>query len=264
VRVEVQEPPRVHERGSSFQVLLHHGAGPVGGLVACFDLSAQPLVQVLRDVLQEQRDARRGLLESLDPAAHLRSAAPVGNSPFDVGQFLGQVRRVGQHPPVVYQGEALVFRPEYPVRRHGVHGEFSPGPEARPTDGADAVVAEDGQLEQIRRGPDVLRSHLHVGEGHQLHEDRGFGDLHQGRLPADAGSDRHGRVHELAQGAITAQGQGCGDGAMGAETRTARHVRNFHCCLHLGTYLNPALAPGHRRAATALDTQPCGLAFGAG
>jgi hypothetical protein len=90
VRVEVKEPAAVHEGDAGCQFPLHHGAGSVGGLVSCLDLGAQPLVQVLRDVLNEQRDARRGLLESMDPAAHLRSAAPVGDGPFDVGQFFGE------------------------------------------------------------------------------------------------------------------------------------------------------------------------------
>lgn len=54
VRVEVQEPAVVHERDTGRKFPLDHGAGPVGDLVACFDLSAQPLVQVLRDVLTAQ------------------------------------------------------------------------------------------------------------------------------------------------------------------------------------------------------------------
>jgi len=140
-----------------------------------------------------------------------------------------------------------MFRREHPVGCHGMHGEFSPGPESRTADGADAVLAEDGQLEQIRRGPGVLRLPLRIGEGHPLHEHRGSGDLQQDRLPANAGSDRHGRVHELAQSAIAAQGQGCGDGTMGGQTRTARHVRALHCGLHLGADLDSAMATHSRR-----------------
>ncbi|GAA3264674.1 hypothetical protein GCM10020216_109070 [Nonomuraea helvata] len=108
-------------------------------------------------------------------------------------------------------------------------------------------MTEIGKIKQIRRGPDVLRLPLQIGQRHPLHKDRGSGNLQQGRLPADAGSDRHGRVHELTQDAIAAQGQGCGDGTMGGKTRSARHVGTLHCGFHLGADLDSAMAKQSHR-----------------
>jgi hypothetical protein len=88
VRIEVEEPASVHERGTGVQFPLRHRAGTVSALTAGLELGAQPLVQILRNVLQKQRDARRGLLKGLDAAAYLCAATPVGNGLFPIGQFL--------------------------------------------------------------------------------------------------------------------------------------------------------------------------------
>ncbi|AFT99494.1 hypothetical protein [Nocardia brasiliensis] len=191
----------------------------VGSLVARLDLGVEPFVQVLREVLQEQRDARRSIPDGLDPVAYLRSAVPVGDGAVDVGEFLRQRCRARQHPPVIHQREALVFGGEHPVRCHDVHGEFPPHPEAGPAEEADAVLAEQRQVEQVRRGPDVFGLPFQVGEWHSLYEDRGSDDLQQRRLPADAGADRCGPVHEFAQRVVAVQSQGSGDGAVGAQSR---------------------------------------------
>lgn len=228
--------PRVHERDAGPQLVVDHDAGSFGGLLAGLDLPAQPVVQVLRDVLQEQHDARRGPLHRLDPAADPRPAAPVRDSAFHVGQLLGErLSAVGQDPPVVHQGEALVVPGEHPAGRHDLHGELPPGAEPGAADGADAVVTEDRQPEQVRRGANILGAELEIGQAHLLDEDRGAVDVQQNRLPADAGSDRYGGVHELTQPAITAQRQCCGHGAVGGQTGTAGHVRALQRCLQPGT-----------------------------
>ncbi|MFJ5220877.1 hypothetical protein ACIP98_40220 [Streptomyces sp. NPDC088354] len=66
--IDVQEPESVHERGPGLKFSRHHGACLLSRLIVGFDLNVRPLVQVLRDVLQEQRDARRRIPQRI---AHL-------------------------------------------------------------------------------------------------------------------------------------------------------------------------------------------------
>ncbi len=143
VAVQMEEPAGVHEGGPGLKLPHHHAACPLSRLVVGFDLYVQPVVQVLRDVLQEQRDARRSVPDRLDPVAHLRAASPVGDDLLHVGQFPGQcLPGVRQHPPVVHQREALMVLCEHPVRRHGVHGQLPPGPPARTSGNPEAGMAE--------------------------------------------------------------------------------------------------------------------------
>ncbi|WP_238176168.1 hypothetical protein [Kribbella albertanoniae] len=85
VAVEMQEAAGVHEGDSGPEFVRHHGAGLLGRLGVGLDLNVQPVVQVLRDVLQELRDTRRGIPERLEPVAHLRRAFPVGNDLLHIG-----------------------------------------------------------------------------------------------------------------------------------------------------------------------------------
>uniref|UniRef100_UPI001F469D0F hypothetical protein n=1 Tax=Streptomyces sp. NRRL S-813 TaxID=1463919 RepID=UPI001F469D0F len=78
----------------------------------------------------------------------------------------------------------------------------------------------------------MLRKKLHVRERHPLHEDRLPTDLQQRGPPADTGAKRHGSVHKLAQPAITSQGEGRGDSAVGGQTRVFRHAGTLDRHVH--------------------------------
>ncbi|CAD5965538.1 protein of unknown function [Streptomyces sp. KY75] len=220
--VEVQKPASVHEGRAGLQLPLHQRTGPVGSLLTSLYLLGEPLVERLRDVLQEQREARSGPLKGLDPTAHLRAASPIGHDPLHVGEFLGKRGRVRQHAPVVHQREPLVLPSEHPVRRHGVHGELPPRPETGPA--TDAVLAVGRNPEQVGRGPRVLRQPLPPGERHPLHEDRLPVDLQQRGRAADTGAKGQGGVDELAQPAVTVQGEEGGDGTVGGQACAVRHT----------------------------------------
>ncbi|CAM5498806.1 hypothetical protein SCYAM73S_06562 [Streptomyces cyaneofuscatus] len=248
--VEVQKPASVHEGRAGLQLPLHQRTGPVGSLLTSLYLLGEPLVERLRDVLQEQREARSGPLKGLDPTAHLRAASPIGHDPLHVGEFLGKRGRVRQHAPVVHQREPLVLPSEHPVRRHGVHGELPPRPETGPA--TDAVLAVGRNPEQVGRGPRVLRQvpASPPGERHPLHEDRLPVDLQQRGRAADTGAKGQGGVDELAPAGGHCAGRG----------RWRRHCRrsSVRCPAHrLARSLSASeCRPRSPRVRTCLRTVP--------
>ncbi len=68
----------------------------------------------------------------------------------------------------------------------------------------------------------MLRQQLQLRERHPLHEDRLPVDLQQRAPPTDTGSERRGGIDEFAQSAVTSQGEGRGDGAVGGRARVVR------------------------------------------
>ncbi|GHH08995.1 hypothetical protein GCM10018780_44300 [Streptomyces lanatus] len=105
VGVHVQESVRVEEVGDGRQSRLHQSAAALrlpGG-----EPISEPVMQRLRDVLQEQRDARGSRPQRLDASTRPGAAAPVRHGPLHVGQFgREEVLGLGQDPPVVHQREA--------------------------------------------------------------------------------------------------------------------------------------------------------------
>jgi hypothetical protein len=221
VGVEVHEALSVQEVGELHELLLHQRARGLGAVRA--QPGVEPVVQGVRDVLQEQGEARGGRAQRLDVVADL-ACAPVRDRRVHVRQFVGEgTWRVGQHTPVTHEREARTAPGQHPVGRHLVHGQLPPGAEAGAADGSDAVVAERRHPEEVRGGADVVREQFTIGERHLLHEDAGAVHLHQHAPAADTGRGGCPRGHEVREAAVAQEGEGGGGVGMGGETRAGGH-----------------------------------------
>ncbi|MEV0841777.1 hypothetical protein AB0I55_19745 [Actinocatenispora sera] len=212
VRVEVQQPGIVEEAEVEAQPPLHHGGGRGDRRRPGREPVEQPVGQAVRDVLQEQHDARRCRGGRLDPFAHRGGAVQELDRAVDVGEFVGQRRAAGQHPPVVQQGERLGAPRAHPVGGHRVRGHLPPHPEPRVP--ADAVLAVRRQVEQVRRGAEVLRAAFPVAERDPLDEHRRAVDLQQRRGTADAVRQRPCPVHQPYQLLVGPRRERLGDRAV--------------------------------------------------
>jgi len=107
VGVHVQESAVPEEGGEVLQALFDEATDGLG--FPRGELGAEPVVQGVREVLQEQRDTRGGGAQRLDASAYPLGAAPVADGRLHVGQFTRQepLFGLGQHPPVVQQRKGL-------------------------------------------------------------------------------------------------------------------------------------------------------------
>ena len=203
VGVEVEHARRVHERDVAPQRVVHHRDRRLSCRLVAPDVLLHPGLEPERDVLEEDGDGGRRPGDRLDAPAHRRRTVPVRDGRLHVGELVGQRQMaVVQHPPVVEEREGGGATGQHPARRCDERGQFAPHAERRRPD---AVLAAEGQVEEVGGRHHVLGPALEVGEWDLLDEDRRAVHVDDRRRAADARADDGRAVQQVAQAPVAEQ-----------------------------------------------------------